>query len=140
MRTKQIFKVPAILHQQTVLNTNVSLECPFLFSFLLLSFFSFKLSALLSQVGNVKHKCLSSFFLSFLSRCRSKSYASVFLIGLEFTIFRERKDAALCPSFLCSVYIRRCKIECPCLPYFSGTSRPAAFLLLIFLGTTLSSS
>ena len=60
-----LFKVPAILNQQTVLNTNVSLPS-FFFSFFLLPYFSFKLSALLSQVGRVKHKC-PSFFFSFFS-------------------------------------------------------------------------
>ena len=82
MRTKQIimrfkkqflpffflFKVPAILNQQTVLNTQMSLFLLFFFfSFFLLSFFSFKLSVLLSQVGSVEHKCLSFFLFSFLS-------------------------------------------------------------------------
>ena len=48
-------------------------------------------------------------------------------------------------SLLCSRYLQRYKIEVilfPCLPYFwSGiSSRPIAFLLLIFASTTLISS
>ena len=77
--------MPAILNQQTVLNTNVSFSS-FFFSFFLLSFFSFKLSALLSQVGSVKHKCLSFFFfLFFLS-----SFFLSFLVFILFFLLLEK--------------------------------------------------
>ena len=74
-----LFTVPAILNQQIVLNTNVSLSSFFFCPFFLLSFFSFKLSAFLSQVGSVKHKYLSFFFFLF--------FLSFFLSFFPFLFF-----------------------------------------------------
>ena len=76
-----------------------------------------------------------------------KAYTSVFLGYFVITLLGEREDASLCPSINCVLVIHRDAVseqyvvEFPCCPYFWGiSSSPVAFLFLIFLRTTSSSS
>ena len=82
-----------------------------------------------------------------LSCYRSKSFASVVLGDSMVTFLREGEDAILCPSLYCVLVIygiakRSSKSSNFLIFHTSGgiLSRPAAFLLLIFLSTLLSSS
>ena len=83
-----------------------------------------------------------------LNRCRGESYAPVVLDDSEVPFLWEGEETAFCRSLSAVfLYIRRCKIEevGHQISWFFHTSksissRLAAFLLLIFVSTTLSSS
>ena len=80
------------------------------------------------------------------SNYRSKSYASLVLGDSEVTFLREGEDAAFCPSLYCILFIysiTKLKKSLNFLVFHTFGSillRPAAFRLLSFISSTLSSS
>ena len=114
----------------------------------------------LSESGMLRITCSKNHFDSFkkfsqfliryvinMSRYGSKGYTSVVLGNSEVTLLEERKDAALCPSLYCFLVIYGVAVsEQQVIEFFvfhtSGdiSSRPAAFLFLIFVSTKSNTS